>query len=57
MFRIELNEYWQNYLSNLPETGMGYQKVIVNGEIEGIVLNSKTLTTNVEINQINQIKL
>ena len=56
MFRIELNEYWQNYLSNLPETGMGYQKVIVNGEIEGIVLNSKTLTTNVEINQINQIK-
>lgn len=25
--KVKLNKYWIEYLSNLPESGMGYQKV------------------------------
>jgi len=63
MFKITLNNHWKNVLLELPETGMGFQKVLVtlkNGEIiRGVVLNVTELKTNelVDLNNIIKIEL
>ena len=49
MNQCQLSKEWQDKLSQLPESGMGYQEVavnLVNGTVtNGIVLNGQTLET------------
>jgi len=45
---INLPQKWINKCVNMPESGMGYQKVSVkmqNGSVNGIVLNCSILET------------
>jgi len=56
--KYKLNVKYIKYLQKLPESGMGYQKVVIifkNGErINAVVLNGEILVTEDRIN-INNI--
>lgn len=65
--RIKLNKHWIEILSNLPESGMGYQKVNVklkNGKVikDVLVFNAEELEipnpkAKITLSDIIEIKL
>jgi hypothetical protein len=65
--RVKLNEHWIKILSNLPESGMGYQAVNVklrNGKVirNALVFNAEELEipngkVKIKTSEITDIKL
>lgn len=65
MNRIKLSEKWKKHCSNMPESGMGYQRVICdvknsdNEEIKisAIVINGSILESVIPVKEENIINI
>jgi hypothetical protein len=64
LFRLDLPKKWIDHCVNMPESGMGYQKVIVKAKqgtgtrgVGGIILNCSILETVEEIKAENVLDI